>query len=517
MVGTRATFLGIDVGTTAVKAVLVGTDGLVICDAQVEQEVIVPRPTWSEQHPETWWQNTKAAVGKVMDDARALPYPVEVRTIGLSGQMHSSVFLDADGNIIRPAILWNDSRTTAQCREMTELLGLDGLHATVGNLALEGFTAPKILWLRRHEPENYERLRTLLLAKDYVRYRLTGELATDPSDAAGTILYDVRRRTWSQKATDVLKIDAAILPTVVESTDTSGRISADIADELRLPPKTPVVGGGADNAAGAVGSGVVRSGRLQSSIGTSGTMLTPTDYPQVEAEMRLHTFCHCVPNRWYLMGTILAAGNSLKWLRNAIGGHESYDSLVGEAKSVSAGADGLVFLPYMSGERTPHNDANARGVFFGLHLGHQKSHLTRAVLEGVCFALRDSLELMTALGVTLKAVRAIGGGARNRVWRQLQADIFDLPVTTVSPAGGPAYGAAMLAAVGADHFSSVTDSVDAWIREDDIVEPNQSTVLAYSEFYGAYKALYPSLKERFADMASVTERVSKLPWAQGSA
>ena len=502
-------FLGIDVGTTAVKAVLVGSGGQVLCEAEVEQEVIVPRPTWSEQHPETWWQNTKTAVLEVMASARALPGgPVEVRAIGLSGQMHSAVFLDADRDVIRPALLWNDSRTTAQCREITDRLGLDGLRSTVGNLALEGFTAPKVLWLREHEPESYERLRTLLLAKDYVRYRLTGELATDPSAAAGTILYDVRRRRWSRRATDALEIDTAILPTVVESTQTSGVVSGANAGELGLAPGTPVVGGGADNAAGAVGSGVVTPGRLQSSIGTSGTMLTPTDEPRVENQMRLHTFCHCVPNRWYLMGTILSAGSSLKWLIDTIGGQASYESLVSEADSVAVGADGLIFLPYMAGERTPHNDSNARGVFFGLHLGHRRSHLARAVLEGVCFALRDSLELMMALGISVEAVRAIGGGARSPVWRQIQADVLNLPVATVSPAGGPAYGAAMLAAVGVGHFGSVQEILDAWTREGDIVEPDRERGLVYDELYQAYTSLYPGLKERFADMASLNDRLS---------
>ena len=508
MVATKAAFLGIDVGTTAVKAVLVGTDGEALSVAEVQQKVILPRPTWSEQHPETWWQSTKIAVRGVVDAARSLPRPLEVRAIGLSGQMHSSVFLDANRHVIRPALLWNDSRTTAQCQEITDRLGLDGLSSTVGNLALEGFTAPKVLWLREHEPENYERLRTLLLAKDYVRYRLSGELATEPSDAAGTILYDVRERRWSQRVTDALEIDADILPTVVESTETSGGLSGAIAEELGLTPGTPVVGGGADNAAGAVGSGVVTPGRLQSSIGTSGTMLTPTDEPHVEDEMRLHTFCHCVPDRWYLMGTILSAGSSLKWLRDTIGSHESYDSLVGEAESAAIGADGLVFLPHMTGERTPHNDSNARGVFFGLHLGHQKGHLARAVLEGVCFALRDSLELMTALGISVEALRTIGGGARSRVWRQIQADVFNLPVATVSPGGGPSYGAAMLAAVGAGHFGSVQDAVHAWSREDEVVEPIPNRVRVYDELYGAYGTLYPSLKERFADMAWLTQKLS---------
>ena len=350
---TTAAVLGIDVGTTAVKAILVDESGRVVAEAEVEQEVSIPRPAWAEQDPELWWSSTQTAVTRVMAQARRLATTVELRAAGLSGQMHSSVFLDTDGRVIRPALLWNDARTTRQCQEITSVLGLTGLRRTVGNLALEGFTAPKVLWLRQNEPGNYARLRTLLLAKDYIRYRLTGELATEPSDAAGTILFDARRRRWSDEVLDALDISPALLPAVVGSTEISGRVLASAGEALGLPAGLPVVGGGADNAAAAVGSGVVVPGRVQSSIGTSGTVLMPVTRPRVDRRMRLHTFCHCVPDQWYLMGTVLSAGNSLRWLRDVLLQEHvdrSYEALTSEAEGVAPGSDGLFFLPYMTGE-----------------------------------------------------------------------------------------------------------------------------------------------------------------------
>ena len=458
----KPALIGVDVGTTAVKAVAVDEMGRLLAEADVEQPISVPRPGWSEQHPEMWWSSTKSAVSALMGAVHRLPATVDVRAVGLSGQMHSSVFLDRSGAVIRPALLWNDVRTTEQCREMTTALGLNGLRRTVGNLALEGFTAPKLLWLRENEPASYDRIRTLLLAKDYIRYKLTGEFATEPSDAAGTLLFDVHRRRWSDEVLSTLDIPPDLLPTVVGSTEVSGAVTPSVALDLGLPPSTPVIGGGADNAAGAVGSGVVAPGRVQSSIGTSGALVTPVGRPRIDRQMRLHTFCHSVPDLWYLMGVVLSAGNSLRWLRDILteGGQVSYDLLTKEAAAVSPGSDGLLFLPYLTGERTPHNDSNARGVFFGLHLGHTRAHLVRAVMEGVTFALRDSLELMRPMVETIPQVRAIGGGARSPLWRQMQADIFGTPVLSLGDATGPAYGAAIMAAVGIGMFDSIEQAAD---------------------------------------------------------
>ncbi len=495
---TWSAVLGIDIGTTGVKALLVGEDGGVLAEADVEQEVVTPRPAWTEQHPDLWWQSTRSAVRKALGSARH----VSVAAVGLSGQMHSSVFLDAAGMVIRPALLWSDGRTTAQRRQIEEKVGMAGLRRSAGNLALEGFTALKLLWLRDNEPENYARVCTLMLAKDYIRYRLTGELATEPSDASGTLLFDVRRRRWSREMLDALGVEGRILPRVVESAEVSGQVTHGAAESTGLPEGIPVIGGAADNAGAAVGSGVVRPGRLQASIGTSGTMVTPIDRPRIDTRMRLHTMCHAAPDTWYLMGVVLSAGNSLRWLRKVLlpevesGG---YDVLTAEAERVRPGAEGLFFLPYLTGERTPHNDSSARGVFFGLYLGHTRAHMVRAVLEGATFAMRDSLELMR--GTALERAVAVGGGAKSAFWRQMQADVYGLPVVTLGPASGPAYGAAMLAAVGAGWAQNVQQTGDRWLRVTQVVEPDRSRVEAYDRLYAQWRKLYPALKARYAEAA----------------
>ena len=488
------------------KAVVVGADGNLLVDAEIEQPIAVPRPGWAEQCPDMWRRNAVAAARQAIAEAQGACGRIDIAAVGLTGQMHSSVFLDRYGEIIRPAILWNDTRTTPQRRFITDTLGMDGLRGGIANLPLEGFTAPKLLWLRDNEPENYARLRMLLLPKDYIRFWLTGDCATDPSDAAGTALFDVRRRHWSQQTLDALGLDADILPPVAGSTEITGAVSRAAADALGVPPGIPVVGGGADNAAGAIGCGVVRDDVMQVSIGTSGTLLLPTALPVVAPDMNLHTFCHCAPGLWYLMGTILSAGSALRWLRDTLGGGVSYETLTADAATAPPGSDGLLFLPYLSGERTPHNDANARGVFFGLHSAHNHSHLARAVMEGVCFALRDSLELMRAQGASPERARIIGGGARSSLWRQICADALGLPIATTQPNAGPAYGAALLAAVGCGVFADARQAAAACVKPGAAVHPNPANVAAYNELYHAYKRLYPSLKEQFANLAELAER-----------
>ena len=496
--------LGIDVGTTAVKAMLVGSNGKVLGESEIEHPVSVPRAGWSEQHPEMWWRSTALAVRKALHNASGGAWQGEIAAIGLSGQMHSSVFLDSDAAVIRPALLWNDVRTSAQCRHILESVGLELLRSTVGNLPLEGFTAPKLIWLRENELENYDRLHTLLLPKDYIRYRMSGEFATEPSDAAGTLLYDVRRRVWSEPVLRALHLDADILPDVVESSDVSGVVTAEAATELGVNPGTPIVGGGADNAAGAVGCGATDGSVMQVSIGTSGAVVTPTSEPHVAPDMNLHTFCHAAPDLWYLMGVVLSAGSALRWLRDSVATGQSYDMLTAKAENVPAGSDGLIFLPYLTGERTPHNDANARGVFFGLNFAHDLGHLTRAVIEGVCLAMRDSLELMKEQSVSPSEVRLIGGGARSRMWLQTLSNVFGLPINTVQPSGGAAYGAALLAAVGCGMFDTVDDAVRACITTERAAEPDAALSVAYDELHIAYKRLYPALKREFAGLAGFT-------------
>ena len=494
-------YLGIDVGTTAVKAMVVGEDGAIAGEAESTLEVSVPSPGWSEQHPGDWWNGTIEAVRASMASAGAQG----VRAVGLSGQMHSSVLLDGDSQVVRPAILWNDVRTSAQCRYITELVGKTGLRRLVGNPALEGFTAPKLLWVREHEPQHFEKIRTALLPKDYVRFLMTGALATEPSDAAGTLLFDVKRGRWSEEMITGLQLDPAILPPVFGSSEITGTLTAASAEALGLQRGTPVVGGGADNAAASVGSGVVSPGSLQTSIGTSGAVVAPIDRPRVDPGMRIHSFNHAVDSTWYLMGVTLSAGAALGWYRRTLAGPggslPEYEELIAEADCTEPGANGLTFLPYLTGERTPHADSNARGAFSGLNVAHGRGHLTRAIMEGVTFALRDSLELMRKLGVDATDIVAVGGGARSVVWRQMQADVLGVPVVRVGPSGGAPYGAAILAAVGARRFSSVAEACDSWIRPIDRVEPRADMAEPYERAYSRFRQLYPRLKRHFADWA----------------
>ena len=494
-------YLGIDVGTTAVKALIVDDLGAVVGEAESPLEVSVPMPGWAEQNPSDWWQGTIGAVRAACAQAGVS----EVKAIGLSGQMHSSVLLDKSDRVLRPAILWNDVRTTAQCRFITDSVGIDGLRRLVGNPALEGFTAPKLLWMRDEEPHLFDQARTVLLPKDYVRLLMTGEKATEPSDAAGTLLFDVQGSRWSAEMIDSLELDPSMLPPVRGSTSVTGGLTAASAEALGLGQGTPVVGGGADNAAAAVGSGVVGQGALQTSIGTSGAVVAPIEEPRVDPGMRIHSFNHAIADTWYLMGVVLSAGAALGWFRQVLSGPGgtplTYDELIAEATDTPPGADGLTFLPYLTGERTPHADSNARGVFAGMHTGHHRGHLVRAVLEGVVFALQDSLELMRDLGVDATEAVAVGGGARSAVWRQMQADVLSVPVVTVGPSGGAPYGAAVLAAVGSGEFASVKGACRSWIRPLNRMEPNPETADAYGEAYERYRSLYPRLKPHFAEQA----------------
>jgi len=509
--------LGIDIGTTGVKTLLIDERGETVASCTVPHPLYTPRPGWTEQDPEDWWKGTVTSVQEVLRMSGV--DPGAIAGIGLSGQMHSSVFLDRKDRVIRPAILWNDGRTTPQCRWI-ELAGEENLRRWVANPALEGFTAPKVIWLRENEPENYRKVRTLLLPKDYVRFRLTGEKATEYSDAAGTLFLDVRNRRWSKEMLEALDIPEDILPPVYESVDVCGKVTKEAAELTGLKPGTPVVGGGADNACGATGAGVVREGRVLSSIGTSGTVVAPSKVVQVDPEMRAHTFCHSVPGMWYVMGVVLSAGGSLRWFKDALGqlekvaeeltGVDAYDLLTKEAQRAEPGSEGLVFLPYITGERTPHRDADARGVFFGLSARHTRAHLVRAVLEGITFAMRDSLEIIRGLGIRVEEIRATGGGAKSPFWRQLQADVYGAPVYTPTNTEGPAFGAALMAGVGAGLFHDLADAADELVHIATTAEPDSERVRVYDEFYGIFRSLYPALKERFSETAElVRSKVAK--------
>jgi xylulokinase len=489
-------YIGIDASTTATKALLMAPDGKVIGVASSEYSYETPHPLWSEQHPDLWWQATCASVRQVMDEA-AVP-PTAVKAIGLTGQMHGLVLLDSRGQVLRPAILWNDQRTAAECDQMRAIIGKEHLIAITGNDALTGFTAPKILWVKNHEPQIYGQIAHILLPKDYVRFKLTGEYATDKAGGAGTQLFDLRQRDWSQEIVTVLGIDPAWLPPTFEGTAVTGTLSSVAAEATGLPAGIPIIAGGGDQAANAVGTGAVVDGIVALSLGTSGVVFASTDRPIIEPDGRLHAFCHAAPNKWHLMGVMLSAAGSLRWYRDTLAPNTSFDDLLAPAAAVPPGSDGLLFLPYLTGERTPHPDPLARGAFIGLTVRHTQAALTRAVLEGVAFGLRDGFELMKATGLAnVTQVRASGGGLRSPLWRQILADVLGTEIVTVTTTEGAAYGAALLAAVGLGEFTSVVESCEKVIRVSGCTTPSPQTD-SYIQAYQLYRTLYPALKPTFA-------------------
>ena len=482
--------LGIDAGTSGVKALLVDASGSVIAAHTSPLALATPRPGWAEQDPRDWWEAAVSSVRRVLDGQD----PRRVFAVGISGQMHSSVFLDRAGEVIRPALLWCDGRTTDECREITARAGGEQqLREWAGNPALEGFTLPKVLWLRRHEPQAFARLATVLLAKDYLRYRLTGTLATEPSDASATLMYDTARLAWSREIMAAVDLPMTLLPDVGGSSDALGRLTSEAAEATGLPAGTPVVGGGADNACGAAGVGVVAPGEVVASWGTSGTVLAPTARPTIDPDMRVHTFCHVVPKLWYVMGVVLSAGAAFAWLRDRVVGHGSdrealTAELNKEAEAIAPGADGLTFMPYLQGERTPHRDASLRGALLGLSLSHTRAHLTRAVYEGVCFALRDSLSILRQMNLAPGSLLLTGAGARQQFLRRLQADVYGLPVRTVNREEGPAYGAALLAAVGGGIFPDLATAVQRTLTRGPLEQPDARASARYDELYQRFRA-----------------------------
>lgn len=489
-------FVGLDIGTSGVKAIVIDRAGRVLGSHTAPLTLMTPRPGWAEQHPEDWWRASRRALRSALRRSRIRPSRIEA--VGLSGQMHSSVFLDSGGRVIRPALLWCDGRTTEQCREVTAEVGEENLKRWACNPVLEGFTLPKVLWLRRHEPQSFARLAKVVLPKDYIRYRLTNQLATEPSDASATLLYDTARWRWSQPLMRAVRLDPGLLPDVGGSSEVLGRVTAEAARASGLLSGTPVVGGGADNACGAAGVGVVSPGDVVASWGTSGTVLTPMAQPKVDPELRAHTFCHVVPGTWYVMGVMLTAGGAFAWHRDQLARElrrkrDANALLNEEAARVAIGAEGLTFLPYLQGERTPHRDASARGAFVGLSLAHSRAHMTRAVLEGICFGMRDSLAILTELSLPVNSLLLTGGGARSALIRSIQAEVYGQPVVTVNREEGPAYGAALLAAVGAGAFRDLAAACRATLTRRSPLRPDPRRHRAYEEPYRRFRALYPHL------------------------
>ena len=476
--------VGLDVGTTGVKGIAITASGEVVARAEIGYELSIPQLGWAEQDPEDWWRASELALASLADQLADAGKGMEIAGIGLSGQMHGLVCLDSERRVLRPAILWNDQRTGKECAEIERLIGLERLVALTGNRALPGFTAPKLLWLRRHEPNVYARICHVLLPKDYVRLRLTGEVAIDAADASGTLLFDVAKRTWSEEVLRALGIPVEWLPRVLESSDVSGSTQS----------RVPVAAGAGDQQAGALGVGVIGPGPLSVVLGTSGVVFAALDHYACDREARVHAFCHAVPGVWEAMGVMLSAAGSLRWLRDALAPGAGYEELTAEAASWQPGAEGLLFLPYLQGERTPHADPNARGAFTGLSLVHDRGALVRAVLEGVAYGLRDSLELLRELGVEPELGRASGGGARSRLWLEIVASVLGLPLELTAVEEGAAYGAALLGGVAAGVFSGAEEAVSACVTVRDLVQPNPDWQETYERGYARFRALYPALR-----------------------
>ncbi|NPV81161.1 MAG: xylulokinase [Firmicutes bacterium] len=533
--------LGIDIGTSSARTILIDTDGNILGLASKEYPISIPMPDWAEQDPETWWDAAKDTIRQVLSksgvDSRS------IKGIGLSGQMHGTVFVDREGNCLRPAIIWPDKRSARECQELADAVGPKRLYEISGLPVATGFMATSLLWVKHNEPDILRKTSKLLLPKDYVRLRLTGKVATDLTDATGTLLLDITKRAWSGEVVKAVGIPPDILPNLLESSAIAGEITSQAAKETGLAMGTPVIAGGGDQAMGAIGSGVIKDGIAASTIGTGGQLITCVSRPVLDPKRRLHTLCHAVPGKWLLMGAILAAGLSLRWFRDKFGyaeklageltGIDPYEILSREAAKVPAGSDGLIFLPYLSGERTPHMDPQARGAFVGLTLRHGRGHMIRAIMEGVSFAMKESLEIFRELGVSVDKILCSGGGARSRLWRQIQADIYDMPVTIVGNEEHSVYGCALLAGVGAGIYRDIEEACDGRVQYTDTVRPQDEWTQAnqvqmvqsqrepspveqphvedpwalsanacarYRALFEVYRSLYPRLRDIFPEL-----------------
>lgn len=504
-------YIGVDIGTSGTKTVLFDVQGKVIASASAEYPLYQPQNGYAEQKPEDWADAALNTIAAVMQKSGV--HAADVKGIGLSGQMHGLVMLDENNKVIRPAIIWCDQRTAAECDEITARVGKERLIEITANPALTGFTASKILWVRNHEPENYAKCRHILLPKDYIRFVLTNEYATEVSDASGMQLLDIPNRCWSDEVLEKLDIDKSLLAKVYESPEITGKVTAEIAAKTGLLEGTPVVGGAGDNAAAAIGTGVAEDGKAFTTIGTSGVVFAHSSKISIDPKGRVHTFCCAVPGCWHVMGVTQAAGLSLKWFRDqfcaaemqtAKGmGVDEYYLMDKEAEQSPIGANRLLWLPYLMGERTPHLDANARGVFFGLSAMHQKRDLLRAVMEGVTYSLRDCVEVFREMEIETSSMMACGGGGTSPLWRQMLADLFNCPINTTHSKEGPALGVAILAMVGTGAYASVPEACKAIISTDKTCNPDAASAETYDKYYQLYRRIYPQLKEQFAELASL--------------
>lgn len=491
--------IGIDVGTSGTKAVLFDTEGTVINSCTEEYPLIQPKVGWAEQDPHDWWN----AVKKALTAITAGVDKNDIAGLGLTGQMHGLVMLDDAGEVLTNAIIWCDGRTTEECREIERIIGKERLIEITANPALEGFTAGKIMWQKKHNPEVWAKCRHILLPKDYIRYKLTGDFATDVSDASGMQLMDIAGRCWSEEVCTALGIDMAYLPKLYESPEITGGISGEVAELTGLPAGLPVCAGGGDNAAAAIGTGVFCDGKSFTTVGTSGVVFAHTSKPLIDPKGRVHTFCCAVPGEWHVMGVTQAAGLSVNWFRNSIAKELSYKEIDAECENIPAGSDKLIYLPYLMGERTPLLDANAKGVFFGLSAKHTKAHMARAVMEGVAYSLNDCLGVLAEMGVNVNDMAICGGGGKSKFWRGMIADVLDLDLKLLQNDEGPALGAALLAGCGVGIYSSVADACERTVKVKDTVKHDCARHAEYGPYYEIYKGLYGSLKGDFEKLAKI--------------
>ncbi len=504
-----AYLIGVDLGTSGTKTVLFKEDGTVATSCTIEYPLYQPQNGWAEQDPADWWRAVCGTCKSVI--AKAGIKASEIKGVGLSGQMHGLVMLDKAGNVLRKSIIWCDQRTAKECDEITKKVGAEKLIQITANPALTGFTASKIMWVKNNEPENYAKCAHILLPKDYIRYMLTGEFATEVSDASGMQLLDVPGRKWSDEVLSALDIDKSLLGKVYESPEVTGMVTAQASELTGLADGTPVVGGAGDNAAAAVGTGTVEDGRAFTTIGTSGVVFAHTTKLSIDSRGRVHTFCCAVPGAWHVMGVTQAAGLSLKWFRDnfcheemiaADGmGKDPYYIMDKQAERIPIGSDRLLYLPYLMGERTPHLDPDCRGVFFGLSAMHTRQHMLRAVMEGVTFSQRDSVEVLRQMGVDINEMLACGGGGSSPLWRQMLADVYGCPVKTVVSKEGPALGVAILAGTGTGVYSSVQEGCRAVIKTNPPQNPIKENSTEYEKFYEIYRQLYPALKDSFKNLS----------------
>ncbi len=496
-------FIGVDLGTSSVKIVIMNDAGQVAASLSKDYDVSYPKVGWAEQNPEDWWNATRDGIRDLIKTSST--DETSIKGIGLSGQMHGLVLLDQKGNVLRPAILWCDQRTQEECDYLNNEIGQNKISKYTGNKALTGFTAPKLLWVRKHEKEIFDKVAHVLLPKDYIRYKLTGVFATDVSDASGMLMLDVKERKWSREMLEILDIKEEVLPKVYESWEITGKLTKEAAKYTGLTEETVVVGGAGDQAAGAVGTGIVESGILSVALGTSGVVFASSDKYEVDEANILHSFCHS-NGKWHQMGVMLSAASCLKWWVEDINKDlegDAFENLLKEASASPIGSKGAVFLPYLMGERTPYSDPDAKGVFFGLNITTSRADMTRAVLEGVCFGLRDSLEILKSLKVPVEAVRVSGGGAKSPLWRQILADVFGVKVQVISSKEGPAFGAAILAAVGCGLYETVDEACEKLIKVSATVNPISENVLKYNKIYSIYNGLYLALKESFKEISKL--------------